>query len=397
MSGLPTEAKSPEGTRWGITWTSGAILLALISASIAVAALNQLEFTGDTMIYRERMEELFAGNLPYFEFRYEHFPLSIVPMALAWMLGGFLGPEVYTYVFAALMALCLVVTTALLQGVETETGIEGVTLRWLAVGGFLLPFVLFRSDLFSVVLAVAALGALALGREQSSLSWELAGAFAKGWPGLYAFPEWLRGRRLKASILAVSTAVIVALLVTTPGFIAARTFSGLHSESVVGAFLIALRTMGSEPLQLLYEAGATYVAVPTWAWILNLEIGLGVGLIVFARFRRTTEFVEIPRLMAATSLAVLLISPLLSPQFLIWVVPFVVFFPSRRVLTLAIAVNALTLVYFLGWNSDFAGTPWWIYVLNLRNLALIALAVLCAWGVGRVASGERGGEPAQPA
>lgn len=377
----PNSAKT-RGNPRNVIWAFGGLLVAVFIGSIAIAVLNQPEFTGDPAIYRERMALLFDGAIPYYDFDFEHFPLAGIPMALAWIAGGFLGPDVFTIIFGFLMAACLLMTAELVFRLETVTGTSGVTERWIAVAAPLVPIVLFRSDPFPTVLAVAALYTAAVGQERRSLWWELGGTFAKGWPALLAISDWIRGRRVKALIVFCAAIGLVGTLILSPGFTQSRTFSGLHSESVVGAALIGFRTITGQPLQLLYEAGATYVEVPFWGWILNLNVGLCVALVVFARFRRFARFVDVPRFMAASILALLLISPLLSPQFLIWVTPFIVFFRSRKVFGLAVAVTGLTLLYMTGWNSDFLGNPWWVYVLNLRNIALVALAVLCAWRVG---------------
>lgn len=374
--------------RGGFFWPSGVIVLGLIGLSVAVALLNQPELTGDPVFYRDRMEALFSGDLPYFDFDFEHFPLSALPMIVAWVFGGFVGTGVYTTVFAVLMGGCLLATTGAVCRIESAAGLEGATVRWMAMAGLLFPIVLFRSDPFVVLLAVAALHSIARGQEKRAYYYQLAGVLAKGWPALYAIPDWGRGHRSRALNLAGLTLVLVGLLLWVPGFTQARTFTGLHSETAVGSLLIAIRTAGGQPLELLYEAGATYVAVPGWALLLHANIAILVGLVAFSRFRRVSRLGDIPQVMGASILVLLLASPLLSPQFLLWFVPFVVFFRSRQVFGWGVSVTGLTLVYMLGWNSDFVGNPWWIYVLNARNVALIVLALLCAWELGGPGDGR---------
>jgi hypothetical protein len=87
------------------------------------------------------------------------------------------------------------------------------------------------------------------------------------------------------------------------------------------------------------------------------------------------------RLLSAALVALLVGFPLLSPQFILWPTPFLALHPDKTVRGTAIAVSALTLIYMLGWNSGFEGDLWWVGVVNLRNIVLVALGVMTAWRV----------------
>ena len=68
------------------------IVLAVIVASVAsvllAAVLPETILAGDAEAYRARMAEMFSGRLPYLEFNFEHLPGAIIPMSIAWLLGG---------------------------------------------------------------------------------------------------------------------------------------------------------------------------------------------------------------------------------------------------------------------------------------------------------------------
>lgn len=351
--------------------------VAVTAMAVGVALLNRPEFTGDPAIYRSRMELLFAGNAPYFDFYFEHLPLSLVPMMAAWLLGGFAGDALFTSIFALLMVACLV---GCARAVDEDGGREA-GLRWLLLAGPLFPIVIFRSDPFPTVLAAAAFAAVVAGQEKKAGGLEFAGVLAKGWPGVLALVEAARGRWGRAVTVAGAGVVLLLGLLLLPGFRSGRAFSGLHSETVAGAAAIVARTFTGDSLGLLYEAGATYVSVPVWAWVLNLNIGVLIGLLALGRWRAGFTRESGAGILSAAVVTLLLISPVLSPQFLLWPTPFLALHRSRAVKGLALGTALLTLVYMVGWNPDFLGNPWWIVVLNVRNLVLVALGVVCAWGI----------------
>jgi hypothetical protein len=132
---------------------------------------------------------------------------------------------------------------------------------------------------------------------------------------------------------------------------------------------------------LITDAGATYVAVPYWVVPVSLTVGVILFGIALIRLRPGFSWNASVPLVAATLVALLVASPLLSPQFMLWPTPFLALHPNRNVRGTAIAVSALTLIYMLGWNPGFEGDLWWVGVVNLRNLVLLALGGLTAWTV----------------
>lgn len=345
--------------------------------AVGLALLNRPEFTGDPAIYRSRMELLFAGNTPYVDFYFEHLPLSLIPMMAAWILGGFGGDALFTSIFALLMIACLAGTAHAVD----DDGARAAGLMWLVLAGPLFPIVIFRSDPFPTFLAAAAFAAVVAGQEKKASGLEFAGVLAKGWPSVLALVEAARGRRGKAMMVAGTGVLLLIGLLLLPGFRSGRAFSGLHSETVAGAAAIAFRTFDGDSLGLLYEAGATYVSVPVWAWVLNLNIGVLIGLLALGRWRGRFTREGGAGILSASVVTLLLISPVLSPQFLLWPTPFLALHRSPTVKGLALGTTLLTLIYMIGWNPDFLGNPWWIVVLNVRNLVLVALGVVCAWGI----------------
>jgi hypothetical protein len=354
----------------------GSLLLACF-----VAVFRYQELAGDPGIYRSRMALLFDGNLPYVDFFFEHLPFTILPMGVAWLLGGAFGDVAYTVIFALLMAVCLWITAVLVERLGERLSHERAGFRWLAVAAPLFPFILFRSDPFPVVFASAALLALVEGRERRALWMECAGILAKGWPVVLAVPEWWRGRRLRATVLVVTAAGLIVGLVALPGFSQARQFEGIHSETLFGAAFTLARFRSGSSLELISDAGATYVAVPSWVVPISLTVGIILFGIALTRLRSGFSWNASVRLVAATLVALMVASPLLSPQFMLWPTPFLALHHNRKVRGTAIAVSALTLIYMLGWNPGFEGDLWWVGVVNLRNLVLLVLGALTAWTV----------------
>ena len=325
------------------------------------------------------MSLLFDGNLPYVDFFFEHLPLTILPMSLAWLLGGAFNPVVYTVVFAALIGLCLWITLVFAEQIGEGLEVPDTGRRWLAIAGPLFPFILFRSDPFPVVLTVVALQGMMAGRESRATWFQYAGIMAKGWPVVLAIPEWWRGRRLRAVGLLITTAALMAGLVSLPGFSQARRFSGIHSETLVGGLFTIGRIRSGSSLALITDAGATYVAVPTWATALNLTLGVALLGLALVRLNGAHSWSGSARVLAAAIVAVLVGSPLLSPQFVLWPTPFLALHPDRMVRGVAVLVSSLTLIYMLGWNPGFEGDLWWVGVVNLRNIVLVVLGVMTAW------------------
>jgi hypothetical protein len=359
------------------------LFVGVVLLSAFIAALRPAELAGDPGIYRDRMAVLFDGNIPYIDFFFEHFPLAIMPMALAWLLGGAFGPVAYTVLFGALMVLCLGVTLHLVERTGDQLSTPAAGLRWLALAGPLFPIVLFRSDPLPTLLAMAALYALVVGKERMAVFMELGGILAKGWPVVLALPEWWRGRRWRAVLSLVVAAAAATVLIMLPGFSQSREFSGIHSETTVGAVFTLARISSGASLGLINDAGATYVSVPIWATVLNLSLGVALLVTALARLKPEFSWGGSVRLLSAAVVAILVASPLLSPQFILWPTPFLALHPNKTVRGLAIVVSALTLLYMLAWNSGFEGDLWWVGVVNLRNLVLLGLGVMTAWRVAQ--------------
>ena len=356
------------------------VLIGAVVISVAAASLRFDELAGDPGIYRDRMALLFDGQVPYVDFFYEHLPLAIIPMAVPWLLGGAFGEILYTVLFAVLMALCLYATLSLVERVGDRIMVEQSGMRWVAVAGLLFPIVLFRYDPVPVLLVMVSVVGF-LGTRGRVAAWSASvGVLVKGWPMVLAMTEWWRGRHWRAAGL-VALALTMTALLALPGFSRVRAFSGIHSETFFGGIFTLFRLRAGSSFQLITDAGATYVAVPVWAIVANLT--LGVLLLALALYKAVGEFSwdRGVRLLAAATLAILIGSPLLSPQFLLWPTPFLALHSKPVVRRLAIGVSLLTLLYMLGWNPGFEGDLWWVGVMNLRNLVLVVLGVAASMTV----------------
>lgn len=366
----------------------------------------------DVPVYRDAGERILAGEVPYRDFDLEYPPLAAGLFALAAV-----GPLSYGAAFSGLMLVCLLATAVAAMGIGRAIGLSR---RRVALAGgavALTPLVLgslvqTRYDLLLAALLAGMLWALVTGHTRVMWTLLAAATLAKLAP-LALAPVLVIAVRHRAGLrpalaglggaLAGVAAVVAPFAIVAPGgtwqIAAYHLERPLQIESLGAAYLLALHALADIGLSVessfgsqgLAGEGARIIAAGLTAVLVALVAGVAV---VFARALRGARPPGDARLavaaVAATTVAVLVGGKVLSPQFLLWLLPAALLVAGRygiAALGGTIAAMGLTHAYFphLYWDL-VALEPGPVWLLVARNLMLVALLAAC-WPRRAIAAG----------
>lgn len=357
----------------------------------------------DVPVYEELARRVAAGDIPYRDFDFEYPPVAVGLLALPRLV-----PLSYTSGFSLTMLIALVVTA--LGVVATARALGMSRGRQLAAGGAvaLLPLLLGDFVQTRFDLAVAAPLAWTLWAAVTlrwRLAWTLlATAVALKLAPLVLVPLlviWHLHHRRGASVARSGAAAAAAVAATYLPFVALapagvwRMFTyhldrPLQIESTGSAYLLGLDVLADIPVRVqssfgsqnLSGDGPAVVGAITTVLGLIAVVAICVGFAVFLGRRRSDGAQLFVTAAAATVTVAVVSAKVLSPQFLVWLVP-AVFLVSGRYgrLAFAIAIGALvaTQMYFPVRYWDLVALETGpIGLLVIRDTLLVLLAA-AAW------------------
>ncbi len=416
-----------QATRRDLAVLTLAALALLTAASVFEWSRADDASSWDVPLYQSFGDRIVAGEVPYRDFRVEYPPGSLPAFVLPSLVAGDGDPvyepelnaaaESYARSFATLMTLLLaatVVCTALSLGaLGARVGHAAAALGLVAATPLLLgELALTRFDALPVALTAVWLAALLHGRSRiAAIALGLAVA-VKLYPllllPLAVIYAWRRTGRREAVVsvgLTVATvaAVVLPFLALAPReawfSIRAQLTRGLQVESLPGNVALALDT-AADRLGLgslgagIAEGGTGEVRSADVTGTLGTILGTlgGVAAIVVvvavwvAAWRRPPDSARLVRDAATVVAAQLALGRVLSPQFLLWLLPFVPLVAGRRgraaSALLAVALVA-THLWFPELYRDYVnerGVPETAYLLARNGLLLAILLVLVAPG-----------------
>jgi hypothetical protein len=360
----------------------------------------------DTPVYQRYGNEIAHGHVPYRDFELEYPPGALPMFALPGLVShgghdqdvksGFRRTfETLMWMCGALALIAMALTLRVIGG-ALWAPLLFAALAPLALGSVILS----RFDLWPAALAAGGIAALVSARCRLGHVLLGLGAAAKFYPGVLlplavAYVWKTRGRReaLVSLALALSVFALVFLpfVVLSPGgvwhSVSVQLGRPLQVESLGAAFLLVTHNVFGFGLAGETSHGSQNVAGAAAHVLAVVTTLLQVGVLVwiwwsFARGPATAR--GLVRSSAAAVCAFVAFGKVLSPQFLIWLIPVVPLVRGRRgVWASALLLAALVLTQF--WFPfryfrlalDFeAGLSW---VLVARDLVLVALALLLAW------------------
>jgi hypothetical protein len=376
----------------------------------------------DTPLYQSYGDAVARDQLPYRDFRLEYPPGALPVFVVPSLIQPEDSPAGYKRAFGWLMGACgaaaVVLAVAALLALEARRVRFALALAFVALWPLALgPVVLTRFDLWPAALALGALAAFVAGRDRLGSGVLGLAVAAKIFPGVLVplAAVWVWRRRGRRALLAcgaifVSVLLVVFLpfLVLSPdglaGSIGRQLSRPLQIESLGAAVLVALHHIAGLGVDVASSHGSQNIAgtlgdsVGEAATGLQLAALLGVW-VAFARGPVNAE-----RLVRHAALALVVLvafGKVLSPQFMIWLVPIVPLVAGRRGLA-ASGMLAAALVLTQGWFPY----RYWDYALRFdehvaglvlaRDLVLVAVAGLLAWPTRRAREPARTTEPARP-
>ena len=376
------------------TWRRPAALgIALFLAACLIPRYGLGARSLDTSLFRLWSDRMLDGKIPYRDFSLEYPPGALPAFAITGLLPGDYG-----FWFKAFQALCGAVTVGAVAYVAETLGLRGRRL-WLAVGFAALaplalgPLVLIRFDLWPTALASVGLAAVLRGRNGLGFGALALGTAAKLFPFvlvplglLYVLRHEGRfaARRALVWFVAVLTLVVLPFALLGPGglrfSVAQQSGRALQIESVGSALLLAAHELGSYSPHAAFASGSWNLtgglphAVGSIQTLVQL-LAVVATWVAFARSRRTPAQLALAAAAAVAAFAVL--GRVLSPQYLLWLVPLVALLAPRLRAAGALLVAAMLLtraIYPARYDAlvAFETTPIWLLVA--RDALLVALA-----------------------
>jgi uncharacterized membrane protein len=332
---------------------------------------------------------------------YRDFFMEYPPGALAVFLPpAAFGSSHFNAAFKCLMALCGVATLLLVARLLVRLGASTARL-WAAVLLFALsplalgPISLNTYDAWPALLTLAALALLLSGRDTAAFAVLGAAFAAKVYPVVLVAPAvifvWrMRGRELAlralAAFAAVAAVFVVPFLVLAPRGLAesfrAQAARSLQVESLGGSLLAVADRLGLYSATVVHRTGhaISYDLVgslpETLAVLSSIAQALAVAAVAWLYLRGRDDPRRLAVAFTAAIAGFLALTRFFSPQYLVWLLPFVPLLePAAWLLTAAALV--LAQVWFFHYSDVFAlgGYVWLVLIRDLVVLALFLLAL----------------------
>ena len=412
---MAANSQSPASERSVIAAAFAAIALFVVAWTLLHVGFYKHKQVIDTPVYQRYGNAIADGKVPYRDFGVEYPPGALPMFALPGLAKPGKNQEVsarFRRTFETLMWMCGAVALLAMAVVlrvlrRSDLNVWGA-LCFAAVAPLLLgSVILSRFDLWPAAICAAALAALVSNRLRLGHALLGLGITAKLFPVVFiplgVAYVWKRaGRREALTCLALLAGVVGAVflpfVVLSPGGVwhslSVQLNRPLQVESLGASLLLVghhvfgfgLAGETSHGSQNVAGSAAGVLAVATTL----LQVGvLGWIWTSFARGRGDGE--ALVRSTAAALCAFVALGKVLSPQFLIWLIPIVPLVRGRRGLwasALLAAALVLTQVWFpfryfrLALHFE-AGLSW---VLLARDLALVAITMLLAFTLRRRAA-----------
>lgn len=349
----------------------------------------------DVHLYQGFADAVFDGRVPYRDFFLEYPPGALavfLPPALA-------GDAHYNAAFKVLMALCGVATIFLVALILARLGVSAGRL-WTAVlllavaPTALGPISLNTYDAWPALLTVATLFLLLAGSPLVALTLLGVAFAAKVYPvvllPLALVFLWLRaGRdvvlRAFAAFVAAAAVIVVPFLALAPHGLAesfrAQAARGLQVESLGGSLLAVADRLGLYDATVLHRTAPAISyelvgSLPDAVAVLSSIAQIVAVLLVAALYLRARNGSWLLAVSFAAAIAgFLAFTRFFSPQYLVWLVPFVVFLePVAWVLT-AVAL-VLAQIWFFHYSDVFAlgGYVWLVFARDVLVFVVFVLA-----------------------
>jgi hypothetical protein len=394
--------------------TAATVGVALFAASWALlhAEFFAAEQIVDTPVYESYGDAVLDGQVPYRDFQLEY-PPAAVP---AFVLPALAADGDYGRYFELLMLGCGVAAIALVALTLAAAGASSprlyaavafASVTPLAVGSVILT----RYDLWPAALTAAALAALVVERDRLAFAALALAVAAKLYPVVLlplalAYVARRAGRRSALDGLVIFAAVLAAavlpFLVASPdGFAASverQADRPLQIESLGAALLLAGHDAGLYEPTIVSSYGSQNLAGGLPDALATLQTGLQLAAVggvwvLFGLGARTRE--SLLAAAAGAVVAFVAFGKVLSPQFLIWLLPLVPLVGGATGLTAAALLAAALVLTHLWFPSRYwelvALEPLPARLLLARDLVLVGLFVVLVSAIRRGREAARSG------
>jgi hypothetical protein len=401
--------RAPRALRGTLAAALGLIAVFALATTLGPTANVSIN---DLAIYRLDAFGIHVGVWPYRDYLFEYPPLALVPM-LAGAIAGF-GAASFAWVFGSLMGLCMLGVLAATAALARE---RAPTAAWLVALSPLVTGALVRThfDAFAVALALA--GLLAVTRDRPVLGLAVLGlaTMAKWFPAALVpvILAWLAAQgRSRDAWRGLAAFAAVLVVVSAP-------FAGKGELDTYRFHLDRPAQIESTPASVLFALGGSHTTGPFTAHLDRFRsqgldgpaagpvkdlfaalLLIALAIITAAAYARPDERQLL--LCALTAiLAFVGLNKVLSPQYVIWLVPVAALgwaLRERAVAGLTAAAIGLTQVEFPSRYFELVERDTGLIVLvAARNaLLLAALAVAMSRLVSRAGTARSSPPAAAP-
>jgi hypothetical protein len=351
---------------------------------------------GDIPVFRSYGDLVLSGHVPY-----RDFPPEYPPGAFLYFVAPSLGPDrryllIFQLIAAAGIVLGLALLALLLDRLAASTPLRYGAVVFAALSPLLLgAFTLRRFDMWPAAICVGALLLLLTNRPEWALAALALGAVIKSYPVILlpvALLAVAPGRRLRAlgAFCLVGLALLLPFAIVGHGglynSVATQADRHLHLDSIGSSLLLVVH----RPVRLAFDGGGWSVfgggadAVAKAQTLVQFA-GIALAAVLFARSRRGPW--DLTAAAAATLAAGAFLGKILSPQFLLWLVPIVVLARSTLATLQFAAAMIATHVLFPGrYGGLLAKHDGEIWLLLVRNALLVGTVIALVRGLARRAA-----------